>query len=87
MSPARYELGCYTPEDGILHSHSRHNLKSYLISPRFEVGAWEVVTPTLFFPLERANINHLRMTTDAVFETSCFVVFRIPDEEQCLETR
>jgi hypothetical protein len=25
----KYELGFYTPEDGILHSHSRENLKSY----------------------------------------------------------
>jgi hypothetical protein len=29
MSPVRYELGFYIPEDGILHSHSRENLKSY----------------------------------------------------------
>jgi hypothetical protein len=25
----RYELGFYIPEDGILHSHRRENLKSY----------------------------------------------------------
>jgi hypothetical protein len=24
-----YELGIYIPEDGILHSHRRENLKSY----------------------------------------------------------
>jgi hypothetical protein len=29
MSPVRYELGFYIPEDGILHSHRRENLKSY----------------------------------------------------------
>jgi hypothetical protein len=28
MSPVRYGLGFYIPEDGILHSHSRENLKS-----------------------------------------------------------
>jgi hypothetical protein len=28
VSPARYELGFYIPEDGILHSHCRENLKS-----------------------------------------------------------
>jgi hypothetical protein len=28
--PARYELGFYIPEDGILHSHRRENLKSYI---------------------------------------------------------
>jgi hypothetical protein len=26
----RYELGFYIPEDGILHSHRRENLKSYM---------------------------------------------------------
>jgi hypothetical protein len=29
MSPVKYELGFYIPEDGILHSHRRENLKSY----------------------------------------------------------
>jgi hypothetical protein len=29
VSPVRYELG-YIPEDGILHSHRRENLKSYI---------------------------------------------------------
>jgi hypothetical protein len=32
MSPVSYELGSYIPEDAILHSHSRENLKSYLIN-------------------------------------------------------
>jgi hypothetical protein len=26
----KYELGVYIPEDGILHSHRRQNLKSYI---------------------------------------------------------
>jgi hypothetical protein len=30
MSPVKYELGFYIPEDDILHSHSRENLKSYI---------------------------------------------------------
>jgi hypothetical protein len=29
MSPVRYELGFYIPEDGILHSHRRESLQSY----------------------------------------------------------
>jgi hypothetical protein len=28
MSPVRYELEFYIPEDGILHSHRRESLKS-----------------------------------------------------------
>jgi hypothetical protein len=27
--PVKYELGFHIPEDGILHSHRRENLKSY----------------------------------------------------------
>jgi hypothetical protein len=30
MSAVRYELGFYIPEDGILRSHRRENLKSYM---------------------------------------------------------
>jgi hypothetical protein len=29
VSPVRYELGFYIPEDGILHSHRRENLTLY----------------------------------------------------------
>jgi hypothetical protein len=30
MSPVSYELGSYIPEDGILHSYRRKNIKSYI---------------------------------------------------------
>jgi hypothetical protein len=30
VSPVRYELGFYIPEDDIHHSHRRDNLKSYI---------------------------------------------------------
>jgi hypothetical protein len=38
-------------------------------------------TPTLLGPLERARLNRwgLRMETDPVSETLCFLLFRIPD--------
>jgi hypothetical protein len=44
------------PEDAILHSHRRENLKSYidLVLPSGEQSE----TPTLLGPLERANLNH-----------------------------
>jgi hypothetical protein len=29
VSPVKYELGFYIPEDDILHIHRRENLKSY----------------------------------------------------------
>jgi hypothetical protein len=30
VSPVRYELGFYMPEDGILHRHRLENLKFYI---------------------------------------------------------
>jgi hypothetical protein len=30
VSPVKYELGLYIPEDGIFRSHRRGNLKSYV---------------------------------------------------------
>jgi hypothetical protein len=30
VSPVKYKLGFYRPEDGILHSHRIENLKSYI---------------------------------------------------------
>jgi hypothetical protein len=35
VSPVKYKLGSYIPEDGILHSHRRENLKSYAVSYAF----------------------------------------------------
>jgi hypothetical protein len=31
VSPVKYELGFYIPEDAILHSRCRENLKSYRV--------------------------------------------------------
>jgi hypothetical protein len=33
VSPVRYELGFYIPEDAILHSHCRENLKYIVLYP------------------------------------------------------
>jgi hypothetical protein len=32
VSPVKYELGSYTPEEAILHSHCREHLKSYTVN-------------------------------------------------------
>jgi hypothetical protein len=37
VSPVKYELGFYIPEDGILHSHCRENLISYI-----ELTGWSL---------------------------------------------
>jgi hypothetical protein len=36
VSPVKYELGFYIPEDAILHSHRRENIKSYIASCGFQ---------------------------------------------------
>jgi hypothetical protein len=36
VSPVKYELGFYIPEDAILHSHRRENLKSYIFQESLE---------------------------------------------------
>jgi hypothetical protein len=40
VSPVRYEQGFYIPEDDILHSDRRENLKSYIL--------WKFVCQVLF---------------------------------------
>jgi hypothetical protein len=30
VSPVKYELGFYIPEDDVLHGHCRENFKSYI---------------------------------------------------------
>jgi hypothetical protein len=35
VSPVRYELGFYIPEDDILHSYRRENLKYYIVNDIF----------------------------------------------------
>jgi hypothetical protein len=36
VSPVRYKLGFYIPEDDILHSHCRENLNSYIAFPKLQ---------------------------------------------------
>jgi hypothetical protein len=66
----RYELGFYIPEDGILHSHSRENLKSYItllaelcrgdvMSPvRYELGFVSQKTPFFIVTAVKPQILH-----------------------------
>jgi hypothetical protein len=35
VSPVKYELGFYIPEDDVLHSHRRENLKPYMLQDEF----------------------------------------------------
>jgi hypothetical protein len=47
VSPMRYELGFYTPEDVILHSHRRENLKSYIV-----LTSWTLLQRRNVFPVK-----------------------------------
>jgi hypothetical protein len=37
VSPVKYKLGFYIPQDDILHSHSRDNLKFYIKNISFNL--------------------------------------------------
>jgi hypothetical protein len=55
VSPVKYELGFYIPEDGILHSHRRENLKSYkYILPLRYVITSDAITSAQFLALIKA---------------------------------
>jgi hypothetical protein len=69
VSPVRYELGFYISEDGILHSHRRANLKSYIaltgwakwrrfnVSPvRYELGFY-IPDDGILHSHRRANLK------------------------------
>jgi hypothetical protein len=63
VSPVKYELGFYIPEDDILHSHCRENLKSYVTKMK-AVYSSKVLVPVCqitlrVFPfLRAATISH-----------------------------
>jgi hypothetical protein len=63
MSPVRYELGSYKPEDSILPSHRRENRKSYIaltgstMSPvRYELGFY-IPEDGILHSHRRENLN------------------------------
>jgi hypothetical protein len=45
----KYELGFYIPEDDILHSHGRENLKSYTYNVHYQDATLLVVSVQEFF--------------------------------------
>jgi hypothetical protein len=48
VSPVRYLLGFYIPEDDILHSHCRENLKSYIALPGWDLKRRCNVSPVKY---------------------------------------
>jgi hypothetical protein len=64
VSPVRYELVFYIPEDGILHSHRRKNLGSHICitmltlhSPPYPLSRYTTAQPgsTLLYCIQRTS--------------------------------
>jgi hypothetical protein len=65
VSPVSYELGLYIPEDGILHSHRRVNLKSYIALTGWTLSRRRNVSPVkyelgLYIPEDVILHSHCR---------------------------
>jgi hypothetical protein len=61
VSPVKYELGFYIPEDGVLHSHCRENVKSYIALTGWAVYRRSNVSPVkceLGFYIPEYDILH-----------------------------
>jgi hypothetical protein len=74
VSPVRYELGSYIPEDDILHSRRCENLKSYDIRER-KIGKVAKILLQQSFALHRSECwasvtEHTRMGSDMHFLTA-----------------
>jgi hypothetical protein len=48
VSPVKYELGFYIPEDGILHSHRRGDLKHYIALTGWALYRRRYVSPVKY---------------------------------------
>jgi hypothetical protein len=48
VSPVKYELGFYIPEDDILHSHCRENFKFYIALTGWTLQRRRKVSPVRY---------------------------------------
>jgi hypothetical protein len=61
VSPVKYALGFYIPEDGILHSHRRENLKFYIA----------LTGSTLYW---RSNVSPVKYALDFISQKTVFFI-------------
>jgi hypothetical protein len=61
VSPVKYELGFYIPEDDILHSHRRENLKSYI-----ELTGWALE--------RRRNVSPMKYELGFISQNTAFFI-------------
>jgi hypothetical protein len=69
VSPVKYELGFYIPEDGVLHSHRRENLKSYIALTGWTLYRRRNVPPVryelgFYIPEDGILYSHCRETSN-----------------------
>jgi hypothetical protein len=97
VSPVKYELGIYIPEDDILHNHRRENLKSYIaltgwtlqqrrnVSPvKYELGF--ISLKTTFFIVTAVETSNLTWIPSlAEVEAGC--LSRLSDQATRLKDR
>jgi hypothetical protein len=64
VSPVKYELGFYNPEDDILHSHRRGNLKCYNVFESLTISSKSpegnrsrFLLPSVIFASTRARLR------------------------------
>jgi hypothetical protein len=82
MSPVRYELEFYISEDGIVHSHRRENLKSYIALTGWALKRRHNMSPERYklgFYFPEDGILHSHRREDLKFELNvdlfCYVYF------------
>jgi hypothetical protein len=71
VSPVRYELDCYIPEDDILHSHRRENLKSYITFGFYNIFGSPCVATHLLASRDNLNSKKLVHAFSYIFQLKC----------------
>jgi hypothetical protein len=86
VSPVKYELGFYIPEDGILHSHRRENLKSDCCAVAQEVSRWLFTAAARFRSCEvrgeqsdtgAGSVRVLRFPLPLIHSTNCSTIITV----------
>jgi hypothetical protein len=83
LSPVRYELSYYIPEDDILHSHRREKLKSYIALTGWTLYRRRNVSPVryeLSFYIPEDDILHSHRRQNLKSYIVIFMIkFQLPD--------
>jgi hypothetical protein len=64
VSPVKYELGFYIPEDDIPHCHCREDLKSYMVPHKAAIGSWSHIWRYHADPILRISGKYERQEQD-----------------------